>query len=91
MSRNLRLACLCFALTTLASCANTQLVNIWTDPSLKATKFTNMLALVISKDEVARRIGEDTLVRPSPRPMRSARTEFCRMPNSGTRIAPRRP
>jgi len=62
MSRNLRLTVLCLALGILAACANTQLVNVWTDPSLKATKFTNILALVISRDEVARRIGEDTLV-----------------------------
>ena len=62
MSRNLRLASLCITLAILAACASTQLVNVWTDPSLKTTKFTNVLALVISKDEVARRVGEDTLV-----------------------------
>lgn len=63
MSRNLRLTCLCLTLGALAACASTQLVNIWTDPALKATKFTHVMALVISKDEVARRIGEDTLVK----------------------------
>lgn len=62
MVRDLRLTCLCIVLAILAACASTRLVNVWTDPSLKATKFTNVMALVISKDEVARRIGEDTLV-----------------------------
>ncbi len=63
MSRTLKMSALVLALLALASCANTQLVNVWTDPQARgAFRLTNVMALVMTKEDVVRRLGEDQLV-----------------------------
>jgi hypothetical protein len=63
MSRTLKLAFLIGLPLLTAACANTQLVNVWSDPSARGTiKLTNVMALVIAREEVVRRVGEDQLV-----------------------------
>ncbi len=63
MFRTLGSLCLCIALALLAACVNTELVNVWSDPSARGTiKLTNVMALVIAREEVVRRVGEDQLV-----------------------------
>jgi len=63
MSRTFGSICLCVALALLAACVNTELVNVWSDPSARGTiKLTNVMALVIAREEVVRRVGEDQLV-----------------------------
>jgi len=61
MSRLFRITCLWCLVPVLAGCASTRLTSVWSDPSASGTKLTSVMALVISKDEVTRRIGEDTL------------------------------
>lgn len=63
MPRTMKLVALAALLTVLASCANTQLVNVWTDPQARgAVRLTNVMALVMTKEDVVRRLGEDQLV-----------------------------
>jgi hypothetical protein len=63
MSRTLKLAFLIGLPLLTAACANTQLVNVWSDPSARGTvKLTNVMALVIAREEVVRRVGEDQIV-----------------------------
>ena len=63
MARILRVVMLVALPLALASCASTQLVNMWSDPGGDGSvKLTNVMALVITKDEIVRRAGEDQLV-----------------------------
>jgi hypothetical protein len=63
MSRALKLAFLVVLPLLAVACVNTQLVNVWSDPSARGTvKLTNVMALVIAKEDVVRRVGEDQLV-----------------------------
>ncbi len=63
MRRAMVLALLITALLSSVGCVNTQLVNIWSEPSARgAVRFTHVMALVISKDPVIQRVGEDALV-----------------------------
>jgi hypothetical protein len=63
MSRTLKPAFLIALVLLTAACVNTQLVNVWSDPSARGTiKLTNVMALVIAREEVVRRVGEDQLV-----------------------------
>ena len=63
MRRAIILALAVAALASSAGCVNTQLVNVWSDPAARGSvRFTHVMALVISKDQVIQRVGEDALV-----------------------------
>ena len=48
-------------LITALSCENTRLVTSWKDPGTSQLNFHKILVLVLTKDDLVRRVGEDTL------------------------------
>lgn len=58
-----RIAALSIALLLAAGCASTKLITQWRDPATPQVKFAKVLAVVMSKEMLTRRAGEDSLVR----------------------------
>ena len=50
------------ALAVLAGCGSTSLVNMWRDPQYSAAPVRSALVIAVRKDQVRRRIWEDTFV-----------------------------
>lgn len=48
---------------TLASCAGSELVNMWKDPAYPETPMVNMLVITLKQDPVRRRMWEDRFVK----------------------------
>ena len=58
LARSLILA---FAMTLLASCASTSLVDTWSNPSLSTERFRKILVVSVTKNSAYRRLNEDVL------------------------------
>lgn len=52
-----------FAMLLASGCASTKLVSKWRDPGTTQLKFQKILAVVMTKEDLTRRSGEDSLVR----------------------------
>lgn len=49
----------CFSLTLMTGCASSELVEIWSDPSIQATSLHKILVISVAQNSVQRRLWED--------------------------------